>query len=149
MEYLASAAKSGAAGSGRGVRKTLLDANPILEGFGNAKTLRNNNSSRFGKWTAVNISGSGRILSANITQYLLEKSRVTFQSEGERNYHVLYQAFAACARDPVWAQQLGLSNEPQVIATSDGARGVCVFQSGRRFSIVGPPTPLLSTSSVG
>ena len=56
------------------------------------------------------MSASGRILSASITQYLLEKSRVTFQNEGERNYHVFYQAFAACAKDPAWATKLRLGD---------------------------------------
>ena len=57
------------------------------------------------------MSASGRILSASITQYLLEKSRVTYQNEGERSYHVFYQAFAACAKDPAWASKLRLGSD--------------------------------------
>ena len=59
------------------------------------------------------MSASGHILSASITQYLLEKSRVAFQSEGERNYHVFYQAFAACAKDASWATKLRLGDMEQ------------------------------------
>ena len=59
------------------------------------------------------MSASGHILSASITQYLLEKSRVAFQSEGERNYHVFYQAFAACAKDASWATKLRLGDMDQ------------------------------------
>ena len=69
-----------------------MQANPILEGWGNAKTLRNNNSSRFGKFIELLISASnGEIVGSSNTTYLLEKSRVVFQEEGERNYHVFYQ----------------------------------------------------------
>ncbi|KAJ8601623.1 hypothetical protein CTAYLR_007256 [Chrysophaeum taylorii] len=73
----------------------ILSASPILESFGNAKTLRNNNSSRFGKYTEIKVSEVGQILGAANTNYLLEKSRVVFQSAGERNYHCYYQTLAA------------------------------------------------------
>jgi hypothetical protein len=80
------------AGSSTGVHHRILQANPILEGWGNAKTLRNNNSSRFGKFIELLICASnGEIVGSSNTTYLLEKSRVVFQEEGERNYHVFYQ----------------------------------------------------------
>lgn len=79
------------AGSDAGLEQKILQSNPVLEAFGNAKTLRNNNSSRFGRWTEINFSNRGTITGASIENYLLEKSRVVTQSNGERNYHIFYQ----------------------------------------------------------
>eukprot|EP00736_Rhodelphis_marinus_P011767 Rmarinus@m.12264 len=69
----------------------ILQANPLLEAFGNAKTLRNDNSSRFGKHIEMFFSTDGRVEGAATTTYLLEKSRVIGQAAGERNYHIFYQ----------------------------------------------------------
>lgn len=73
--------------------KCILDMNPILESFGNAKTTRNNNSSRFGRYVLVQFSEINEVVGAEIRTFLLERSRVTSTtSANERSYHVLYQA---------------------------------------------------------
>ncbi|KAK1740703.1 myosin family protein [Skeletonema marinoi] len=73
------------------VEKQVLQSNPILEAFGNARTIRNDNSSRFGKYININFSQTGRLTGASIDTYLLEKVRLIHQNEGERNFHVFYQ----------------------------------------------------------
>lgn len=73
------------------LERQILQANPILEAFGNAQTQRNNNSSRFGKFIRISFAPDGSIAGANIDWYLLEKSRVVVRSEAERSFHVFYQ----------------------------------------------------------
>eukprot|EP00936_MAST-01D_sp_MAST-1D-sp1_P000908 g908.t1 len=80
---------------GIGLDQRLMDTNPILEAFGNAKTLRNNNSSRFGKFMKLQFDSKDfSLVGAKIETYLLEKSRVVHQTPGERNFHALYQLIA-------------------------------------------------------
>ncbi|KAI3764162.1 hypothetical protein L2E82_14165 [Cichorium intybus] len=88
MQYLA------ALGGGSGIEYEILKTNPILEAFGNAKTSRNNNSSRFGKLIEIHFSETGKISGAKIQTFLLEKSRVVQCTEGERSYHSFYQLCA-------------------------------------------------------
>jgi hypothetical protein len=82
-----------------GLESQILQASPLLEAFGNAKTIRNHNSSRFGKMVTVKFSELGYITGASIANYLLEKSRVTTQSANERSYHIFYQLLAGLSSD--------------------------------------------------
>uniref|UniRef100_A0A087XL45 Myosin XVAb n=1 Tax=Poecilia formosa TaxID=48698 RepID=A0A087XL45_POEFO len=77
----------------RNVAQQILEATPLLESFGNAKTVRNDNSSRFGKYTQIYME-EGVISGAITSQYLLEKSRIVFQAKSERNYHIFYEMLA-------------------------------------------------------
>jgi myosin protein heavy chain len=94
IQYLTSVASSKAAGkqlTQGELENQLLQANPLLEAFGNAKTVKNDNSSRFGKFIRINFDNSGFIAGANIETYLLEKARVVRQSTEERTFHIFYQ----------------------------------------------------------
>ncbi|XP_028426970.1 unconventional myosin-Va isoform X6 [Perca flavescens] len=77
------------------VEQKVLASNPIMEAIGNAKTTRNDNSSRFGKYIEIGFDTRYRIIGANMRTYLLEKSRVVFQADEERNYHIFYQLCAS------------------------------------------------------
>lgn len=84
------------AGSKAGIEAKILSANPLMEAFGNAKTSRNNNSSRFGKWCEVKFDTNLSIMGASITDYLLETTRVINQAAAERNYHIFYCKIDSC-----------------------------------------------------
>merc|ERR1739848_874058 len=92
IQYFSLVAASGSAEANKqSLEDQIVAANPAMEAFGNAKTTRNDNSSRFGKFIRVHFGPSGKLSSGDIETYLLEKSRVTFQLEGERCYHIFYQ----------------------------------------------------------
>jgi myosin heavy subunit len=79
------------------VEEMILESNPILESFGNAQTVRNYNSSRFGKYIELMVSQAGTVCEGRVTDYLLEKSRIVVQDEGERGYHIFYQLVNCCS----------------------------------------------------
>ncbi|XP_069758507.1 unconventional myosin-IXAa isoform X2 [Narcine bancroftii] len=86
-------------GFASGVEQIILGAGPVLEAFGNAKTAHNNNSSRFGKFIQVNYQETGTVRGAYVEKYLLEKSRLVYQEQNERNYHVFYYLLAGASEE--------------------------------------------------
>lgn len=93
------------------VEKKVLASNPIMESIGNAKTTRNDNSSRFGKYIEISFNRQHHIIGANMRTYLLEKSRVVYQAQDERNYHVFYQLCAAADQPEMAHLKLGHPDE--------------------------------------
>uniref|UniRef100_A0A3Q3VV77 Unconventional myosin-Va n=1 Tax=Mola mola TaxID=94237 RepID=A0A3Q3VV77_MOLML len=115
MRYFATV--SGSA-SEANIEEKVLASNPIMEAIGNAKTTRNDNSSRFGKYIEIGFDNRYRIIGANMRTYLLEKSRVVFQADEERNYHIFYQ-LCASSHLPEF-QSLKLSNANYFLYTRQG-----------------------------
>ncbi|XP_035268439.1 myosin-7-like [Anguilla anguilla] len=116
IQYFASIAAGGtgkkdAASEKKGtLEDQIIQANPALEAFGNAKTIRNDNSSRFGKFIRIHFAASGKLASADIETYLLEKSRVTFQLKAERDYHIFYQILSQ--KKPELLEIMLVTNNP-------------------------------------
>jgi myosin I len=98
MQYIANVS-AGASSQIQEVKDMVLATNPLLESFGCAKTLRNNNSSRHGKYLEIQFNAQGEPVGANITNYLLEKGRVVGQILNERNFHIFYQYTKAASQD--------------------------------------------------
>ena len=127
MEYIAavspasSSASAGASNADGGkveVKDRLLESNPVLEAFGNATTLRNDNSSRFGKYMEIQFDRRGAPVGGQISSYLLEKSRVVTRAKGERSFHIFYQLLT----DSELCSKLQLKQNPieyRFLASSD------------------------------
>ncbi|KAK0416370.1 hypothetical protein QR680_012444 [Steinernema hermaphroditum] len=111
------------------IEKSILETNPILEAFGNAKTLRNNNSSRFGKFVEIHFGAELNVAGGFVSHYLLEKSRLCHQQTGERNYHVFYQLISGA--DDSTRQRLNLKSPEQFQYLKHGCTQFFVSESVR------------------
>merc|ERR1712001_4802 len=98
--YFACVGATGKASKGKAsLEDQVVQTNPILEAFGNAKTVRNDNSSRFGKFIRIHFNQAGKLSGADMEVYLLEKSRITFQQSNERSYHIFYNIMSGAVSD--------------------------------------------------
>uniref|UniRef100_A0A3B5BCX2 Unconventional myosin-Va-like n=1 Tax=Stegastes partitus TaxID=144197 RepID=A0A3B5BCX2_9TELE len=139
MRYFATVSSSGESN----VEERVLASSPIMEAIGNAKTTRNDNSSRFGKYIAIGFDKKHCIVGADMRTYLLEKSRVVYQAHGERNYHIFYQLCASSHLPEFKAFKLGCADDfhctnqggSPVIDGVDDAQEMC--NTRRAFSLLG------------
>merc|ERR1711962_1168872 len=114
-------AQASAAGALTGtLDEQIVSANPLLEAFGNAKTTRNNNSSRFGKFIRCHFGATGKLAGCDIEGYLLEKNRVTHQGSQERNYHIFYQILYAATDEDIQMYCLPTREAPEYLYLSYG-----------------------------
>jgi len=125
MQYIANVSGGGAGGDIQQIKDMVLATNPLLESFGNAKTLRNNNSSRFGKYLQIHFNNQGEPVGADITNYLLEKSRVVGQITNERNFHIFYQFTKGASQK--YRQEFGVQGPETYLYTS---RSKCLNVDG-------------------
>ncbi|ETN13369.1 hypothetical protein PPTG_08220 [Phytophthora nicotianae INRA-310] len=129
------------------IHDRVLESNPILEAFGNARTTRNNNSSRFGKFIKLGFTSSGEMLGASISTYLLERVRLVSQGKGERNYHVFYEmcgGSSASERQELAlldVQEYAYLNQSECFERLDGVDDAESYQVTRRaMSSIGMST---------
>ena len=115
MQYIANVS-GGSNSSIQEIKDMVLATNPLLESFGNAKTLRNNNSSRFGKYLSLQFNAQGEPVGADITNYLLEKTRVVGQITNERNFHIFYQFTKGASKN--YRDQYGVQEPDKYLYTS-------------------------------
>jgi myosin heavy subunit len=119
---LDTAAAAAAGGSSGSIEQKVLESNPLLEAFGNAKTVRNDNSSRFGKYVEINFNARGAISGAAVRTYLLERSRLVHLNQGERNYHIFYQVRAGQGRSAGWG--VGVQRSTGLSRAQQGSAGL-------------------------
>ncbi|GLC37064.1 hypothetical protein PLESTB_001395600 [Pleodorina starrii] len=130
MQYFATLA------GGTGVEDQVLETNPILEAFGNAKTLRNHNSSRFGKLIQIHFNGSHHICGATIKTYLLEKSRVVLQLKGERSFHIFYQLVRGVTEEERQAMRLPAKPQDFHFLAQSGCYDIAGVDDAADFRVV-------------
>jgi myosin heavy subunit len=104
-----------------GLLNRIIEINPLLEAFGNAKTVMNDNSSRFGKYIELQFDMDGKICGANVSDYLLEKSRVIQQAPGERNFHIFYYMFAGLDLKKLQINLLSKPDDHRILKPCDGS----------------------------
>jgi myosin-1 len=117
LHYISSVSGS-SSGSAQKMKKVIFDANPLLESLGNAKTSRNNNSSRFGKYLNLQFNAQGEPVGGFTSNFLLEKSRVTYVQKGERSFHIFYQMLAGAWPELLKSCQLGSPSDYRYLAQS-------------------------------
>ncbi|ORY53153.1 hypothetical protein BCR33DRAFT_711504 [Rhizoclosmatium globosum] len=148
MNYIAAVSSKGGSNGNvvENIKQVILESNPLLESFGNAKTLRNNNSSRFGKYFEINFTKSGAPAGGKISNFLLEKSRVVGPGPGERNFHIFYQLTTACTREekealgmmePKYFHYLNTSTEFTADGISDSEEYAAMKKGMQICNIVG------------
>ncbi|XP_068192218.1 myosin-16-like [Antennarius striatus] len=136
IQYFANVGASGSKQSdSKGtLEDQIIQANPVLEAFGNAKTIRNNNSSRFGKFIRIHFGPTAKLAGADIETYLLEKSRVISQQATERGYHIFYQILSG--RNPELLDALLLSPDPkQYVWVCQGVTKVDNMDDGEELQL--------------
>ncbi|XP_047128330.1 unconventional myosin-VI isoform X1 [Hydra vulgaris] len=121
-------------GASTKIEQRILEANPLLEAFGNSKTLRNLNSSRFGKYVEVHFDAQANVSGAFISHYLLEKSRICRQNPGERNYHIFYRMCTGAPSD--MKKALGLSETAMFNYLNKGSLNEKEINDAKDFTLL-------------